>query len=247
MKYVSKKVVIYHSGSIKIKGGLQRHCCSYFHCEGFQVTYWSCYHVDDIDECTADIPSFVQLKNKSLSQILHDSLNTDIASVEQSSKSIVDLNLLLNKCAYMSCSMINDTSLMRTIDRIRIYLHLIRNCAQFREILIKYLIDLQVQKEVLYTTTSNNWFVKEVANLNNIKKYLTLRNACKNYIESKLSPIIGYILAQIDSFFNLDILSEEVSNKSTWKLALWLNVFKNPSIMKLNYDNLLNKGWRKNL
>jgi hypothetical protein len=217
-----------------------------FNIQGFQVTYWSCYHVDDIDECTPDIPSFNQLKNKSISQILQDSLSVEEGEGDRISKSLVDLNLLLNKCAYMACSMITDTNLMRTIDRIQIYLNLVNGCVPFRNILIKYLIGLQTQKEALYSATTSSWFVKDVANSSNVKKYLTLRNACKNYIESKLSPLIGAILAQIDNYFNLDILHDQVLHctdlANSWTFNLWLNVLNNQAIIKVNYDSLLNKG-----
>ena len=197
------------------------------------MTYWSCYHVDDIDECTPDIPSFNNLKNKTISSILIDSLNTssptDTDTSLTSAKSIIDLNLLLQKCAHLSCSMINDTNQIRTIDRIQTYLYLINNNEHFRSILIAYLIQLQSQKENSgYSAMSTTWFIKDVSSLTNIKQYQTLRNACKNYIETKLSPLIGFILANIDNYFNLNILYEELlagRDKNNWKVYLWLNIF----------------------
>ena len=223
---------------------IPRENCSQF--IGFQVNYWSCYHVDDIDEPPNDIPTFDLLKDKSLSVLLDDSLKHFNNKEHEISNDYIDLKLLLHKCAYYACSFIKDDNLKRTIERIDIFIRLCKNNHQFLELITKYVIDLQKEKEVYSSRLGNtqNWFIGEVAKLDNIKKYSTLRKATQNYIETKVSPLLGFILSFSDNFFNLDVLdSSNLSlNSKTWKSDLWINLFKNNNIIKFNYElNMLSK------
>ncbi len=214
---------------------IPRENCSQF--IGFQVNYWSCYHVDDIEEPPNDIPTFDLLKDKSLSVLLDDSLK----NLTQTETNYINLKSLLHKCAYYACSFIKDDNLKRTIERIDIFIRLCKKNEIFLSLITNYVIDLQKEKEIYSSKIGNtqNWFLSEVAKLDNIKKYSTLRKAAQNYIETKVSPLLGFILSFIDNYFNLDVLD---SSSKKWKTDLWLNLLKNNNIVKFKYElNMLSK------
>jgi hypothetical protein len=90
---------------------------------------------------------------------------------------------------------------------------------------------MQKEKEIYSSKIGNTqkWFLSEVAKLDNIKKYSRLRKAAQNYIETKVSPLLGFILSFIDNYFNFNVLD---SCSKKWKTDLWLNLLKDYNIVK---------------
>jgi E3 ubiquitin-protein ligase RNF213 len=223
---------------------------------GFQLGYWSCYHLDELEEPQNDLPAFETLKNKPISRLLRDalevSMNNDDISMEivpdrseatkVSKKSNIDLGFLLKKIAHTACSLIVDTNLTRTISRIDLFTQLCDNKI-FLHTIVKRLVTLQEQKEEYMPTESkNNWLIKEAANFKTINEYSTLRRACQNYFESRLSPLLGYLLSYIDSYSNLNIIYDSIKNKTRWKLKLWINFLDDTDLCKLDYESMRSKG-----
>ena len=168
--------------------------------------------------------------------------NMDLDSSTEATKSLcIDLRSWLHKCAYLACSFIRDDNLSRTLDRIELFIKLCEKEDQrFLKLITKRLTDLQIQKEDSGKAVSTNWLVKDVAALRNVQQYSTLRKACQNHLETKLSPLLGYLLSYIDSYYNLDVFYD--SYNCPWKYNLWLNIFNNDDIIKCNYKNMLSKG-----
>jgi hypothetical protein len=214
---------------------------------GFQVGYWSCYHIDELDETNNYLPAFNLLKGKSLSVLLQEGLdhliknrNNETAAKEH--MVTIDLKILLKKLAHQSCSLIIDTNITRTIHRIELFIRLCDN-DHFIEALTKRLVSLQKEKEDEYMTplTATGWLTKEVADLKMVNQYSTLKRSCQNYFESKLSPMLAYILSVIDLHSNLDLYSES-SGKNDWKTRLWLDVLNDVNICKIEYNDMRKKG-----
>ena len=216
---------------------------------GFQLSYWSCYHLDEIEEPLDDIPPFETLYNKPLSCLLKDSLENTMLTEQMDTGLIktnkyVNLSLLLKKLAHNACSLINDTNLSRTIERIDLFTKLCDN-KPFVISLTKKLINLLEEKENpdnQYMTYDlvYNWLTKEAASFHLINQYSTLRRACQNYIESKLSPLLAFILSIIDLYSNLDTYYRSLVD-SKWKCDLWLNIMDNNELCKIEYKDMRSK------
>ena len=154
------------------------------HFVGFQVGHWSCYHIDEIDTNFDYLPSFQSLKEKSLSDLIQDAL----VDLKQTKANHLNLNFLIKSLAPEACSLIDDTNLMRTIQRIELFIRLCDNF-DFLYAFSERLMSLQRQKENEQMTgdLAKNWLIKEAANSKNINEFATLKKSCKNYIQSKLS------------------------------------------------------------
>lgn len=87
---------------------------------GFQISEWACYHLDDIDELAHYLPHLSSMKSTSLSSILKSALEASVA--ETCHKNTLELKTFFKKIAHQSCSLICDTNMSRTIDRIEIFM-----------------------------------------------------------------------------------------------------------------------------
>jgi len=107
---------------------------------------------------------------------------------------------------------------------------------------MRRLTNLQVEKEktIMSKEQTENWLIKEVADLRNIQHYSSMKRSCQNYFESKLSPLLAYLLAYVDYFSNLDILAEAQNNpdEQSWIKELWLKIFNDFNICKMSYSSL---------
>ena len=210
---------------------------------GFQVGYWTCYHIDELDETSDYLPSFNVLKGQPLSHLLQQALDEEQS--ESSSRSIINLKRLFKKLIHHACSLIVDTNIGRTIYRIELFLKLC-NHDEFVRAVAHRLINLQAEKESEFMTSEirRNWLIKEVADLKRINECSTLKRSCQNYIESKLAPLLAYLLSCIDLHSNLDILHEAMQEESSckWKAHIWLNVLNSTDIYKISYASMRTRG-----
>lgn len=200
---------------------------------GFQLGFWSCYHIDEIDEPENDLPDFTKLKGTSLSTLLLEALQLEQDESEQdeikSNMKGLDLSVLLKKLAHIACSKLQDTNLTRTISRIQLFIKLC-DYKPFVWTLTDRLCDLQYEKESEYMGGRNkakNWLIDEAASLGQMNQYATLRKSCQNYFSTRLSPLIGYLLSFVDLYSNLDILHHSLKpgSQEEWKRDLWLQLF----------------------
>ena len=109
--------------------------------------------------------------------------------------------------------------------------------------MIQNLHEVQEQKEEYMPPDSrDNWLIKEAANFKAINEFSTLRRACQNYFESRLSPLLGYLLSYVDSYSNLNTIAEAIELKTQWKLKLWINFLDTNDLCKLDYESMRSKG-----
>lgn len=110
---------------------MARECSTQF--VGFQISHWSCYHIDELDDLSgAYLPiSLDKIKNKSLSELLGE----------------LDLCAFMQRIAHHSCSLIRDTKIERTIQRIELLISLC-NDDNFLKTFTTRLIKLQKQKGI---------------------------------------------------------------------------------------------------
>ena len=205
--------------------------------------YWTCYHIDELDETSDYLPSFNVLKGQSLSHLLQQALDEE--QTESNNRSVINLKRLFKKLIHHACSLIVDTNIGRTIYRIELFLKLC-NHDEFVRAVAHRLINLQAEKENDFMTMEirKNWLIKEVADLRHINECSTLKRSCQNYIESKLAPLLAYLLSCIDLHSNLDILNEAIQVESgyKWKAHIWLNVLNSADIYKISYANMRTRG-----
>lgn len=93
------------------------------------------------------------------------------------------------------------------------------------------------EKNFIWGDKCNNWLVREVADIKNIQQYSSLKRSCQNYFETKLSPLLAYILSYVDYYSNLDIFATATGDQ-VWISKLWLNIFNNQDVCKLPYNNM---------
>jgi hypothetical protein len=218
--------------------------------KSFKKGNWSCYHLDELESSEFDLIGgtgqiIADLKNRSLSDLLTSSLKhlrEQIANPTTTTTSTTtgfNLANLFKLLAQSSCSLIVDSTLTRTIKRIDIFIRLCSH-AEFIATMTERLIRLQMEKEQNYIGNDLvfNWLSKEVANLTRINQFATLRRACASYLEAKLSPLLGFLLSQVDAYANLDTLSEAIRVGDEWKVQLWLRTLKDESLCKLSYGDM---------
>jgi hypothetical protein len=177
-----------------------------------------------------------ELKNKPISYILRRS---QMAAVQESGVKL-DLGLLLKGLAKPSCSLIIDSRLSRTIQRIDLVHKLCSsvNHPQFVDAMAARLEQLQSEKERAYMMSASSWLSKEVAKVDRINQYATLRRACASYIEDRLAPLFAFLLSQVDAYSNLDTLYNAYRTDCQWKVQLWLRILQDKSLLKLEYDDM---------
>ncbi len=207
---------------------------------GYQVGYWQCYHMDELMEHENDLPEFKDLQNKTLSTILSEAYEKQLQ--DEYPELGLDLSYFYKKIAHKACSLLIDTNLTRTISRIDLFISLC-NYDSFVLTLTNRLIDIQYEKEKEHLTSlrPENWLFEHAANLKEINQYSTLRKSCQNYFESRLSPLLAYLLSFIDSYLNMDILYEafyDETNSLQWKRDLWLRLFNNRDFCRLSYADM---------
>jgi len=195
---------------------------------GFQLGVWSCYHLDEIESESNIIPEFKCFKDKSLSNLI------------KQNETNMEPKLLLKHLAHNACSLIKDTNLERTIYRIDLFTKLCGQSEQFVNVILNRLVSLLKMKESeIGAGLASKWLFREAANLRTIKYYSTLRRACLNYFESKLSPLLAYLLAFLDKYSNLDIYANALNETGLeWKSTLWIDLLKNTEICPLNYSDM---------
>ncbi len=166
----------------------------------------------------------------------------------------IDLQILLKKIIHTSCSLIVDTNIVRTIDRIELFLKLCTTSSasqtrvnnEFVISVVTRLIQLQKEKELDFMPLDQrqNWLIKEVSDLKIIQQHSSLKRSCQSYFESKLSPLLAYILSYIDYFSNIDIFYDSIQShdgKPNWTTDLWLSIFNSVDVCKISYENLRSK------
>lgn len=154
----------------------------------------------------------------------------------------INLQILLKKIIHTGCSLIVDTNIDRTIYRIELFLKLC-NTPEFVYSITNRLIQLQREKEADYMhgDQRQNWLIKEVSDLKIIQQHSSLKRSCQSYFESKLSPLLAYILAYIDYFSNIDVFYNSIQSSSgtpSWITDLWLSIFNSFDVCKISYENL---------
>ena len=221
---IARDANVLQNCSIILLINLSKRFCSKF--AGYQVSQWWCYHVDELDESSDYILDLNSLKNKSLSKILKDNcqISTDI-----------DLKKFLKIISHQACSMIDDTNINRTIERIEIFN---KNCQAdtFLSAILSRIINLQETKEkdVANPKMNESWFSREVLNLRKINEYWTLSKACRNHLETKLSPLLAFLLSKIDIHSNLDTFSENC----LWKRGLFIQILNSVEFLKIDYKDM---------
>lgn len=96
---------------------------------------------------------------------------------------------------------------------------------------------------------ASNWLVREVADLKQIGDHSTLQKSCLNYVESKMAPLVAYMLAKLDLYNNMDLLllvqqqEEEEEEGVTGQLVVWLRdmwlwALQHAEFVKLAYDEM---------
>lgn len=190
---------------------------------GYQISQWSCYHIDDLDESNNSYlnATFYDLKSKSLSQLIGE----------------LKMNEFMQAITHQACSLIKDTKIQRTIERIQLFTHLYDQDEEFLKAFIKRLVKIQTFKEETYMTReiARNWLVKEVADLRQINEFSTLRKSCLSNIEAKLTPIVAFLLSRIDLYNNLDLIYDKTNRVSS---QLWLAVFDDEELFKTSYEEM---------
>lgn len=93
---------------------------------------------------------------------------------------------------------------------------------------------------------AHSWLVKEVADLKQINEFSTLRKSCLNYVESKLTPMVAFLLSKMDLYCNMDLLTEQSRENSSWMNEMWLSALNDEEIFKLSYEDMrINDTQRK--
>ena len=178
-----------------------------------------------------------QLKNRPLSSLLETSLDDSPSSQTQQR---LDLTSLLKNLAKSSCSSIIDSRLSRTIQRFDIVHQLFSSSNRFVNTLSRRLLNLQREKEdgSIDRDSVKSWLWSEVAKIEQINKYATLRRACASFFDSRLSSLLAYLLAEIDAFANLDTLRDALRDNCSWKVDLWLNILGQTDLFKIFYQDM---------
>ena len=216
---------------------------------GFQTAQWYCYHIDDLQD-DVNIGNIYEYKEKALSKVFNSILNEE--GVEETMNSLnkrISLIRILESSIYSICSKVidiskdrlqetNKTTMFnnRCVKRVDMLLNLFRkDNSKFMRILIRLVSKLQEEKERYSSTPerSRTWIYNEVARMQNIMKYGTLKISCRNYIEARLTILLAGLIAFLDTNQNLNIL---IDYAQPWIQEFWLDLFEDDNFMDLKYE-----------
>jgi hypothetical protein len=217
----------------KISGG----CFS-----GFQTAQWFCYHIDDLQD-DVNIGNIYEYKETALSKVFENLLPEQHDTIKNETKRI-SLIRILESSIYSICSKVVDVCkrsqdevvVNRCVKRVELLMSLFRNeNSKFMRILIKLISKLQHEKEVYSSTPqrSKTWIYNEVARLQNIMKYGTLKISCRNYIEGRLTILLAGLIAFLDTNQNFNILFE---SEKDWIQDFWLGLFEDENFIDFKYE-----------
>ncbi|KAK3585587.1 hypothetical protein CHS0354_036774 [Potamilus streckersoni] len=151
-------------------------------------------------------------------------------------------NLILS-CVQPALAMVKDKeeTTDRSTRRIELMLYLlhqnsIKDLTIFLHGLSHHIATLLKEKEKT-AFRADSWLSSEAAKPVNINKAGTFRQACRQYLESKISPILAGIITHIDTNHNLDIIHTHITS-GDWKSKLWLQILNTPGAIQLQYSDL---------
>jgi len=97
---------------------------------------------------------------------------------------------------------------------------------------------LQKTKEAEHIQNKGlNWLIKEAASSKLINEYSTLRRSCQFYFESRLSPLLAFIISIIDQYSNLETLAGVIETCG-FVYDLWLNILSDENICRIEYADM---------
>ena len=143
-----------------------------------------------------------------------------------------------------SSGSIIDTNVSRTIKRAEILKILFDKEEFVRGMGLRLLILQEEKEDLMNRDVVKLWLVKEAASTGAINEHSTLRASYENYLISKLSPLLGYLISIIDSYSNLDVYYSALASNQNWKIGLWLKILVNLELLEIKYDNIRNTNYR---
>ena len=81
------------------------------------------------------------------------------------------------------------------------------------------------------------WVIREAMDVKNLQHGGTFSNALSRKVDSVVTPIFSEIIASIDQNYNLNLIDPE--NQDSPLSQFWLNMFRNSSIMQINYTDMV--------
>ena len=84
---------------------------------------------------------------------------------------------------------------------------------------------------------AKDWVINEAMNPRNLQHGGTFRNTLSRRVISIVVPIFSELIANIDRNYNLNLMDPKHNDPPLFKL--WLSMFKESSIMRFNYTNMI--------
>ena len=85
--------------------------------------------------------------------------------------------------------------------------------------------------------TENRWVVNEAMNAKSLHQGGTFRNVLSRKVDKVVIPIFSEIIAAVDQYCNLNLI--ELRNESSPVSSLWLQLFRDPSIVNFDYNDMI--------
>ena len=94
---------------------------------------------------------------------------------------------------------------------------------------------------ICFLCQGSQWLSKEAASIKTVNLFSTFRRSCQHYFESRLSPLLAYLLSFVDQFSNLETLASCLQRRQpfdTWRHRLWLEILADTEISRVDYSGM---------
>ncbi|XP_052215091.1 E3 ubiquitin-protein ligase rnf213-alpha-like isoform X2 [Dreissena polymorpha] len=216
---------------------------------GFQCGIWRCVHIDDVYEEEPGFPKLTDMFGKTIGNLLLSGDHGDMPETA-SSEGTIRLDGLIVEAVPSALSLIHERH--ADVQRATQRLCVIHKCLQrsetnydlFTRGILKIVGEIITEKEEkIESYLAQKWISRVAVSNENIFQNGTFRQACYHSIISKISPVLAYVIAFLDTNNNLDLaLSDE-----PWKRDFWLRCITDKKIVNLKYDGLLSPKDNKEL
>lgn len=210
---------------------------------GFQGGKWLSYHIDNLHPDSTFMSLLPQMKDKSVSSLFSINAQFQQSENQKEFEQEAAKNRILKNCIHAAAALLKSpvsydafrSRKAKSLEALIQNLHAKdADNVMFLDVLRMRVSQLLLEREESITTEPESWLKREAAAPENVCNAGSFSNSVVQYLETKVTPILAYIISYIDSNCNLDLLN----SADKWIVDLWFGMFRNANITFMKYNEI---------